>query len=430
MNNAFASTRRAIPASPRFHFIAGALVVLTFLTVNIGAGAQTEKTLYSFNGTTGAQPFGLAEDALGNFYGASTATTTQKYGSIYRLAKGPSGHWNMTVLYVFKGLRDGKYPNAKLVVDSAGNLYGTTAYEGGIRDCSCGTVFELSPTASGPWKETTLYSFQGGSDGAEPFAGPAWDSAGNLYGTTYAGGQADLGTVFELSPVSGGGWTENTIHSFQGGSDGLNPSDPVALDQSGNIYGTTETGGGQGSCGGTGDGCGVVFEVMPNSGSWSESILYTFNGDLGVPTGGLAFDQYGDIYGVTNRGGYLSLCGGLGCGTVFQLYTYQGSWEMAFIYGFQDLTDGAFPYGGLAVSKMGETVYGTATSGGTYSSGTVFKVSNTNAGWTEETLYDFAGGTDGAYPYGNLILDTHGNLYGTTTAGGIDNQGTIFKLFP
>jgi uncharacterized repeat protein (TIGR03803 family) len=157
----------------------GCAMTFLFLTL-LTAHAATEKVLYSFNGTTGAEPFGLTADALGNFYGASTATTAQKYGSVYRLSRGPAGHWNMTVLYVFKGLLDGKYPNAKLVVDSAGNLYGTTVYEGGVRDCSCGTVFELSPTASGPWKETTLYSFQGGNDGGEPFAGLTWDSAGNL----------------------------------------------------------------------------------------------------------------------------------------------------------------------------------------------------------------------------------------------------------
>ncbi len=255
-----------------------------------------------------------------------------------------------------------------------------------------------------------------------------WDSPGNLYGTTFAGGQGDLGTVFELSPVTGGGWSESTLYSFQGGSDGIEPRDPVTLDQGGNIYGVTETGGGQGSCSGT-DGCGTVFELTPNSGSWNESILYTFTADAGVPTGGLALDQYGDLYGVTNRGGYLALCGGIGCGTVFTLEPYFGSWVFSLIYIFQDLTDGASPYGGLAVSKMG-VVYGTAASGGTFSSGTVFKVSNTQTEWVESTLYVFAGGTDGAYPGGNLILDVQGNLYGTTTSGGTYNQGTVFKLFP
>jgi len=395
------------------------------------AGAQTEKVLYSFSGTTGAKPFGLTEDASGNFYGASAATTTQSYGSIYRLAKGSSGHWNMTVLYVFKGLWDGKYPNAKLVVDSAGNVYGTTAQGGSFHDCSCGTVFELSPRSSGSWKETTLYSFQGGNDGAEPHAGLTSDSAGNLYGTAYVGGTADLGTVFKLSPVSGGGWSESTLYSFQGGSDGLEPSAPVVLDQSGNIYGVTEIGGGQGSCYGT-YGCGTVFELTPNSGSWSESILHTFtgSGDGGVPTGGLAVDQYGDIYGVANRGGYVSLCGGIGCGAAFILEPYFGSWVFYTIHGFQDLIDGAYPVGGLTTGKAADVVYGTTTSDGPSCCGTVFKLSATQAGWTGSVLYSFTGEPDGAYPYGNLILDAHGNLYGTTTAGGADNQGTIFKLFP
>jgi uncharacterized repeat protein (TIGR03803 family) len=430
MNRTLACARRAIPVFPRLGFIAGALVALTLLTLNIGAAAQTEKVLYSFNGTTGAVPFGLVADTSGNLYGESSATTAQEWGSIYRLAKGPSGHWNLTVLYVFKGLRDGKGPNEKLVVDSAGNLYGTT-FKGGIGDCSCGTVFELSPTASGPWKETTLYSFQGGNDGAVPLAGLTSDSAGNLYGTTSVGGQADLGTVFELSPTSGGVWSKSTLYSFQGGSDGLNPSDPVALDQSDNIYGVTEIGGGLGSCDGT-YGCGTVFELTSNSGSWSESILYTFtgSGDGGVPTGGVAIDRYGDLYGVTNRGGYLSLCGGIGCGTVFTLEPYFGSWVFGTIYIFQDLTDGAYPYGGLAASQTADVVYGTTTIGGSSGYGTVFKLVATQAGFLESTLHDFAGGTDGASPYGNLILDAQGDLYGATTRGGADNQGTIFKIFP
>ena len=329
----------------------------------------------------------------------------------------------MSVLYEFKGANDGDGPNANLVLDSAGNLYGTTIYKGTVRNCSCGTVFELSPTSSGPWKETTLYSFKGGSDGGEPYAGVIFDSAGNLYGTTAEG------TVFELTPSSSAGWTEAVIYKFKGGSDGLASYAPLLLDQSGNLYGTTVYGGGQGSCYET-YGCGVVFELTPDSGIWNETILYTFtgSGDGGAPTTGLAIDRYGDLYGETNTGGYSSLCGGTGCGTIFQLQPYQGSWVFAGLHGFQDLDDGAYPEGGLAVTKNG-IVYGTTVYGGSSCNcGAVFEVIATPQGWSEKTLYDFSG-NDGAQPDG-VILDKLGDLYGTTANGGTNNQGTVFKLFP
>ncbi len=411
--------------------IVGCAAALLTASMLVAAAADTERLLYSFNGTTLGGPYGMIADASGNLYGVTSPTTGQKYGGVFRLNKGPAGHWNLTTIYAFRGASDGESP-VGLVFDSAGNLYGTTAYKGGERNCSCGTVFELTPTTSGPWKETTLYSFKGGDDGAMPFAGLARDSAGNLYGTTSTGGQYNTGTVFEISPITGGGWSESILYEFRGGSDGIFPEDPLTLDQDGNIYGVTRIGGGLGSCL-EAYGCGTVFELTLSSGVWTESVPYTFTGvgDGGVPIGGLVLDQHGDLYGEANRGGDLSVCGGTGCGVVFELHQSSGSWTEDTLHSFQDVGDGAYPEGGLTINKIG-ILYGVTIDGGSASCGcgTVFEVYNRNEGWAENTLYQFAGGSDGAQPDFAPVLDKLGDLYGTTANGGTGNAGTAFKLIP
>lgn len=424
MNKTLASARCAIPASLRFHLIAGALVALTVFTLSIGAAAQTEKVLYSFNGVNAGGPYSLTVDAAGNLYGVSSYTPTHKYGAVFKLTKGPTGHWSMTVLYDFRGAADGEGPNGNLVFDAVGNLYGTTEYGGGVYNCSCGVVFELSPTASGPWKETTLYSFKGGTDGALPQAGVIFDAAGNLYGTAASGG------VFELSPNSQGGWTKTAIYAFKGGSDGLSSYAPLVFDQSGNLYGVTEFGGGIGSCYETW-GCGTVFELTPNSGSWTEKVLYAFTGqgDGGDPFGGLVIDNQGNLYGVTAIGGNLSGCGGSGCGTVFELSLgSDGLWTESNPYAFLGGDDGAYPQAQLAISGAVH-FYGVATQGGSACGcGTVFELSKTQHGWAESTVHQFAGGSDGAYPYGGVVFNKQGTIFGATGAGGTNNQGTVFNL--
>ncbi len=184
----------------------------------------------------------------------------------------------------FRGGKDGDGPNGDLVFDSSGNLYGTTIY-GGLSSGSgcCGTVFELTPTASGPWKETTIYSFTDPSAGRFPYAGVIFDAVGNLYGTASVGGStSDCGTVFELSPSSDGTWTETTLHQFQCGNDGALPAVPLVFDQKGNLYGTTWDGGGKNTtvCTTTMDAA-RFSNWTPNSGTWTEKVLYAF-GDLGV----------------------------------------------------------------------------------------------------------------------------------------------------
>jgi uncharacterized repeat protein (TIGR03803 family) len=215
----------------------------------------TESVLYAFAaGTDGASPYGaLASDSTGNLYGT---TYGGGYGSgvVYKLSPGSSG-WTESVLYAFKGTGDGQYSYSDVILDPAGKIYGT-AFQGGGR--GYGVVFQLAPNAKGVWNERVLHSF-GNSPSANPVAGLVMDPAGNLYGTTLAGGKGTscgtiCGTLFSLSPKSGGGWTYKVIHVFGQGSDGYHPSADLILDMAGNMYGTTQAGGAQGA--------GMVFEIM------------------------------------------------------------------------------------------------------------------------------------------------------------------------
>src|ERR1019366_934096 len=213
------------------------------------------------------------------------------------------------VLYSFiHNGTDGGFPQAGLIFDAAGNLYGTTSEGGTSSSCSggCGTVFELTPTAGGGWTEKVLHNFNSnGTDGANPYAGLIFDAAGNLYGTTTVGGTYYYGTVFELTPTAGGGWTEKVLHSFNyNGTDGNNPQASLTIDAAGNLYGTTSGGGTYGNYKGT------VFELTPAAGGdWTETVLHNFVGpDGAAPLAGLIFDAAGNLYGTTSGGGTYYLC--------------------------------------------------------------------------------------------------------------------------
>ncbi len=256
------------------------------------------------------------------------------------------------------------------------------------------------------------------------------DAAGNLYGTTeyggdYSCGGPGCGTVFELMPTEGGGWTEKKLHNFGNGTDGVFPLADLNLDVAGNLYGTTYGGGGLCSYG-----CGTVFELTPNgNGNWTEKVLHSFNdngtdGDL--PYAGLIFDAAGNLYGTTVAGGSSY------AGTVFELTPHgNGNWTEKVLHSFSNVgTDGASPFAGLIFDAAGN-LYGTTTYGGNHP-GTVFELTPTGGGdWTEKVLHSFSNvGTDGAYPYGGLIFDAAGNLYGTTYLGGTYNYGTVFEVTP
>ncbi len=359
-----------------------------------------------------------------------------------------AGQNNDIILHRFK-LSDGAGPQGSLIVDAQGNLYGTT-YAGGNGVCTynelpsgCGTIFELSQMSGGGWSEQTLYEFQGGSDGALPMAGLVFDHVGNLYGTTSAGGisscgfgpDAGCGTVFELSPSPqpGGAWSENVIYRFTNGSDGSSPQGSLVFDTSGNLYGNSRNGP---------IGAGATFELTPptNGGQWVETTLHTFDPSLGdgsVPTGSLVFDTLGNLYGTTGLGGS-GLCGGQGCGTVFQLKPPKvggGQWTETVIHVFNGV-DGEAP-GGNLIWVSGNLV-GTAFGGGLSSDGLVFEITQTAFGIREIVLYAFQGSNDGASPQAGLVVDSTFNLYGATLFGGGGGQscpdgpgcGTVFKLSP
>jgi uncharacterized repeat protein (TIGR03803 family) len=329
----------------------------------------------------------------------------------------PAQGQTYTVLYSFKGGKDGAQPSSALIQDAKGNFYGTTG-NGGVGKCrgrkrivGCGTVFKLSKASGGKWKETVLYSFTGNPDGAGPGT-LIRDTAGNLYGSTGGGGSLGAGTVFELDTTG----KETVLYSFTGGADGSGPH-ASTLDAAGDLYGTTWAGGIQ-NCG---DGCGVVFEVDTTG---HERVVYSFQSgtDGAWPDGGVMQDTAGNLYGTTSWGGPSAY------GTVFKLDT---SGQETILHGFSDSPDGRYPWAGLIEDASGN-LYGTTVIGGTSwcseegsHCGIVFKVDTAG---DETILYSFTGGSDGGDSYAGLVQDPNGNLYGTTTFGGSGGGGTIFKL--
>jgi hypothetical protein len=340
-----------------------------------------------------------------------------------------------TVAYTFQGgTPDGANPNAGLISDGLGNLYGTTPGGG-----TYGTVFKLIPLAGGQWGEQIIHYFTG-ADGSGPQAGLVMDHHGNLYGTTSGGGNYNQGVAFQLRPVSGG-WTFAVLHNFNfdgvNNFDGARPYAKLRLDKKGNLYGTTEFGG-TGPCSYFGpasfpkgqipSGCGTVFKLSPHpDGTWSEKILYNFQGgsDGGLPFAGLVFDPKGNLYGTTSSGGGGSnrSCGNYydtGCGVVFSLsHSTTGNWVENVLYTFTGLGDGAGPTAGLVFDKVGNLYGTTAGAGPLAANSTVFQLSPSSAGpWTETTLFSFPNdGSNGYSPLGGVIFDAVGSLYGTTYYG-------------
>ena len=470
---------------------------IVFKLAPTGSGEWTSSVLYTFaGGEDGGTPqAGLVLDAAGNLYGTTACggdlrgnspACTRGSGTVFELA--PSGGvWTESVLYRFTGGSDGAYPVARLVFDSLGNLYGTTENGGNVGGscytAGCGVVFELTPGPSGSRTQTVLHAFANdGLEGIGPQAGLVLDQSGNLYGTTsgssqyqsggtvfeltpgaggwsatilynlplrnfccfpgpeltidatgslylatLTGGSADLGTILQLSPGPGGVWTPSTLYSFIGGNDGEYPVGGLVFDPAGNLYGTTFLGGGKG-CPTFGGGCGTIFELSPHMGGWQETVLYRFTGgaDGCCLEAGLARDASGNLFGVTEGGGRGN------AGIAFELTPSGGKWTGTLLHIFHFALHGAFPYGSLVSDSLGN-LYGTTYSGGEHSFGTVFEVDTAG---NETVLYTFSGGGDGEGPIAGLVFDKSGNLYGTTLYGGSKTAchgsgcGTVFELSP
>jgi uncharacterized repeat protein (TIGR03803 family) len=372
------------------------------------ARAQVLTTLYSFAGRVdGSLPAVSLIDAEGNLYGATPRGGILKCGghngcgTVFKV----TSEGTKVVLHEFRGGKsgDGKFPNPALILDGSGNVYGTT-YMGG--DKGRGAVFQITPDGS----ESVLYSFGGPPDGAFPGA-LVQDGNGNFYGTTAEGGSHHFGTVFVVTADG----QEKGLFSFDGKKkDGKFPGDLI-LDASGNFYGTTSYGG---NC--EGAGCGLMFEVNTNG---TQNILWRFSGTDGSQPGSLIWDEHGNLYGTTYYGGTF------GYGTVFELSPVEGgSWSLTVLYSFIGGED-AYPDGTLVRDTEGN-LYGTATGSGinceNHSCGEIFQITPTG---TAVVLHTFAW-WDGAVPWGDLLRDDQGSLYGATQLGGTYGYGTVFKLTP
>jgi len=334
----------------------------------------------------------------------------------------PAHAQTLTTLYTFTdGCYGGDNPVGSLAIDPQGNVYGTWE---GPRRCrhtgGGGGVFEVTPSGT----ETTLYYFSL-KTGLRALAGPILDSSGNLYGTTLEGGLHGGGTVFEVTPFG----METVLHSFskhpgtkKKPADGYYPAASLIFDSQGNLYGTTTCGGNYQCSRGQGGGCGAVFQLTP---SGTEALLYKFNGgsDGAFPYAPVIFDQNGNLYGTTPRGGAFD------CGTVFKVTPPDTE---SVLYAFTCGADGANPGGGLVMDEQGN-LYGTTAEGGLldcdngFGCGVIFELTPSE---TLNVLHTFTGGNDGSFPNGPLVLDSQGNLYGTTYDGGAYGVGTVFALTP
>jgi uncharacterized repeat protein (TIGR03803 family) len=378
-----------------------AVVIFSLLICGLSRGQQPtgiEKVIYSFaGGTDGMDPeAGLLRDSKGNLYGTTLSGGTTGWGTVFRLTAAGTEK----ILYSFTGGADGGNPTASLIADSQGNLYGTT-FNGGTSGGD-GTVFRLNSAG-----ESVLYRFTGGTDGAHPRGGLVRDSQGNLYGTTGAGGQYGLGVVFKVTP----GGQETVLHSFNN-ADGSGPEASLILDSQGNLYGTT-------AFGGITVLFGTVFKVT-TAGAFTSLYKFGGSGDGQNPTSPLIRDEQGNLYGTTENGG------AKGGGTVYKLTP---SGRETILYNFTGGADGAMPEGSLVRDGAGN-LYGTTIAGGNTncapSCGVVYKL--TPAG-QEQVLYSFDT-FSGAAPNAGLTPDGKGGAYGTTTHGGANFAGTVYQVGP
>ncbi len=469
------------------------LATLFFSAAITSARAQTETALHDFvSFPQGLEPSNIVVGVDGSLYFCTLSGGDHGSGAIIKLAQDKNGKWEQSVIYSFKGstFSDGEIP-VSLQLDGQGNIYGLTSWGGQIikgQVCGeCGTAFKLTQNPDGTWSEKVLYSFGlNDSDGWFPGGNFVIDAAGNIYGSTNEGGQYQDGMVFELSPTPSGQWVETVLYTFTGKHDGSFPVAGIVADATGNLYGITSYGGDL-ECGYENEGCGVVFQLSRTAnGSWQEQVLYSFPNTSDAPSGGIAIDQSGNVYGtggssvfeVSPSGGntwifqplhqffnpdgntpdfllidgqgniYGTAYGGgagmetcyYGCGTVFRLTNPGGTgWTFDLVYSFPGSRDGMDPVA-LAVAPSGQ-LYGVTQFGGQlagtpvndsglpYGSGTAFSLSETSGNWSHAMLTTLSP-SDGTVPTAGLISDAAGNLYGTTSASGRDSLGSIFEMQP
>jgi uncharacterized repeat protein (TIGR03803 family) len=406
------------------------LITVLFLTASAHSQANpgTYEVLHAFtNSPDGGYPVsGLLRDTQGNLYGTTSAggntsaSCNNNYcGVVFKI----DSAGNETALYSFNGQPDGANPLAGLVEDAAGNLYGTTCGGGATGN---GTIFKVDSSG----KETVLYSFAGQPDGSCPGAGLVLDAAGNLYGTTTNGGVSNAGAIFKLDTTG----KETVVYSFTGQADGKSPQD-LLRDSAGNLYGTANRGGVVNCTGPRGGtiGCGTIFKLDTTE---TFTVLYSFQGwnptrDGGLPVGALVADAAGNLYGATEYGGsggcVVGSPGGktttVGCGTVFKI---DPTGAETVLHSFTG-PDGSLPRAGLTIDASGD-LYGI----GTTAPNTFSDIFELDTSGNLRVLYQFSGAADGDVPMAPLLRDSAGNLYGTTSRGGNTNCssgcGVVFEL--
>lgn len=412
------------------------LVVSGIATLTPPICAQTYHIIHTFTQRSGSPGDGLVADAAGNLYGSTSEGGTTGNGTVFRMVFRNSV-WTYSTLYSFQGGSDGSEPLATPVFGPDGALYGTT-YAGGNPNCpsGCGTVYRLVPSptvcssTSCSWSAQVIYSFGTNTpDGINPKSRVSFDSHGNLYGSTYQGGNLpppdqNFGAIFQLTHANGG-WSENILLTFIGMGNGSNPTWGVIVDSAGNVYGTSP----DADICGDHYACGTVFELQqPN---WRYSFIYIFDhsDDGTVPYGAPIRDSEGNMYGSTANG---SLDGSSGA-TIWKLSPSNGSWVRTTLYSWPLGAWGGL--GSLTMDAHGN-LYGIQAPVYGSGAGSVFKLSNNNGVWTYSTLHEF-NGIDGSYPNGNLVVDANGNVFGTTQAGGhpptdwcYSGCGVVFEITP
>jgi uncharacterized repeat protein (TIGR03803 family) len=401
-----------------------ALAALALLPLIAGsATAGDPRILFHFDEDEGSYPdTDVALDAAGNLYGMTVQGGDFNGGTVFRLSP-VAGGWEHTVLHHFTGGPDGGQPYGGVTLDAQGNVYGTTVIGGSGGPCvedGCGTVFRLTPGPGDTWTHTVIHDFTGGTDGFGAGAPVVLDRRGNVYGMTPSGGESGFGVVYQLSPQAGGGYHETILHAFTGGEDGAQGSKGrMLVDAQGTLWGLSTVGGA--------NGVGSFFRIDPlGGGAWGFTPLYSFQGQPGgvFPYGGLVRDAAGSFYGTTYYGGTA------GVGAVYRLSLRNGEWTETVLHSFGGSPDGASPISTLAWGQDG-ALYGTTSEGGTTGHGTLFRTAPDAAGsWVTSVIYSFGSLPDGALPYAGLTPAPDGSFYGATVYGGLDDDGTVFRVKP
>jgi uncharacterized repeat protein (TIGR03803 family) len=371
----------------------GLCIAGAFLTG--GSAVQAKyKVLHSFGGSDGVYPFAsLVADNKGSLYGTTYYGGVLDNGVVFKV---DTASGSVSTVYVFNGGLDGARPEGSVLLDNSGNLYGTTD-DGGYGRHGGGTLYRIGADGT----ESVLHAFR--HKGTSPRSGLVTDEKGNLYGTTNEGGASSFGTAFKFTPAG----KEISLHDFSDGDDGGRPIAGMVRDALGNLYGTTAYGGAFGS--------GTVFKLVPDG---TETVLHSFDSTEGSPAFvTLIMDTDGNLYGTTGGNSPEGICG-----TVFKLAP---DGTETILYAFAGHGDGCVPISGV-IADAHRNLYGTTGSGGAYGEGTVFKLSRDGS---ETILHSFRGKRgDGSSPYGSLVRDKDGNLFGTTVGGGDYGRGTVFEI--